>query len=233
MKIKRLASRTKVSRVERRQKELAYATERRHQLKGKAVRKTSPQARTSKLHITPGKGSSTRKFVEPPIVARPAPTRAIRAFEQAIKIFNRHEFARAYEAFESVIERFPDEPEILARARAYLMICQQRLSHSPAPPRTAEALYDRGVIELNRGQVGQAILLFEKALRLEPGADHIVYALASAYAKGGNAERALEMLKQCISKSETYRIHARRDPDFRSLYTHEGFQKLVGLEVVE
>jgi tetratricopeptide (TPR) repeat protein len=170
---------------------------------------------------------------EPVVLVRPKATRAIRAFEQAIKIFNRHDFEKARAAFEGVIERFPEEPEVLARARAYLTICEQRLGHSPATPRTAEALYDRGVIELNRGQIGQAVLLFEKALRLEPDADHIVYALASAYAKGGNIEGALERLKQCIRQNETYRIHARRDPDFRGLYTCAEFQKLVGLEVVE
>lgn len=233
MKAKGLGPKRKVARAEKGSKKRASATRRRSQAVGEVARRASLQTSPGKFQVSVSKTSSARRVAEPVVLVRPKATRAIRAFEQAIKIFNRHDFEKAREAFESVIERFPEEPEVLARARAYLTICEQRLGQSPATPRTAEALYDRGVIELNRGQIGQAVLLFERALRLEPDADHIVYALASAYAKGGNIERALETLKQCIRKNETYRIHARRDPDFRSLYTCEEFQKLVGLEIVE
>jgi tetratricopeptide (TPR) repeat protein len=200
-------------------------------------KKSATRPMAGKLQVSNKRRGTLQQAVQPPksllVVERPTAARAIRAFEHAIKIFNRHDFERARHAFETLIERFPDEPDVLARARAYLAICRHRLDQSPAPPRTVEALYDRGVIELNRGQIGQAILLFERALRLDPAADHIVYALASAYAKGGDADRALDALRQCIRKNETYRIQARRDPDFRSLYTNEDFQNLVGLEVVE
>lgn len=233
MKTKGLVPKTKAARAVKGLKKRPSETKLRSQAVGGAARKAPLQTSPGKVHVPVGKTPSVGRAVEPVVLVRPKATRAVRAFEQAIKIFNRHDFERARAAFESVIERFPDEAEVLVRARAYLTICEQRLGHSPATPRTAEALYDRGVIELNRGQIGQAVLLFEKALRLEPNADHIVYALASAYAKGGDIERALETLKQCIRKNETYRIHARRDPDFRGLYTCVEFQKLVGLEVVE
>jgi tetratricopeptide (TPR) repeat protein len=158
---------------------------------------------------------------------------AVRAFEQAVKLFNRQEFQRAREAFQAVIERFPQEAEVVARARAYLAICEQRLRAPRPVPRTAEALYDRGIIELNRGQIVPAIAFFEKALKLDPRADHAVYALAAAYARGGQVEKALAMLRQAIAMRETYRLHARRDPDFYPLLANPEFQKLVGIEVLE
>jgi len=158
---------------------------------------------------------------------------AVRAFEQAVKLFNRQEFERAREAFQALIERFPAEAEVLARARAYLAICEQKLRTPRPVPRTAEALYDQGIIELNRGHIASAIAYFEKALKLDPRADHAVYALAAAYARGGQAEKAIAALRQAIAMRETYRLHARRDPDFFSLCANPEFQRLVGIEVIE
>jgi tetratricopeptide (TPR) repeat protein len=167
------------------------------------------------------------------VVEKPVITPAVRGFEQAIKLFNRQDFARAREAFETVIERFPLDADIAARARAYITICQQRLAHPPSLPRSSEALYDRGIIELNRGQFTMAMTYFERALKLEPEADHVVYALASVYAQTGELEKAMAALKRSIELNEGYRLQARRDPDFRSLYVSEDFQRLVGLEIME
>jgi len=166
-------------------------------------------------------------------MGKPSPGRVIKAFEQAIKVFNRQDFSRARAAFENVIEKFPDEPEVAARARAYIAICQRRLSQRPPTPRTAEALYDRGVIELNRCQFLLAISFFEKALKLEPEADHVIYALAAALAKAGQVERAIAELKRCIQMRDLYRIQARHDPDFRGLYSNEEFQNLIGMELIK
>jgi len=182
--------------------------------------------------------SSTRKVARtgqppaPSVERVPAPP-VVKAFEQAVRLFHRQDFERAREAFQALIERFPAEAEVLARARAYLAICEQKLRAPRPVPRTAEALYDRGVIELNRGQIALAISYFEKALRLDPRADHAVYALAAAYARGGQVERALAMLRQAIAMREAHRWHARRDPDFHSLYANPEFQKLVGIEIIE
>lgn len=181
-------------------------------------------------------GTSSRKAVGrtlPTGGERVLASPAVRAFEQAVKLFNRQEFERAREAFQSLIERFPTEAEVLARARAYLAICEQKLRAPRPVPRTAEALYDQGIVELNRGQIAPAIAYFEKALRLDPRADHAVYALAAAYARGGQVEKALAALRQAIAMRETYRLHARRDPDFLPLYANLEFQRLVGIEVIE
>jgi tetratricopeptide (TPR) repeat protein len=94
-------------------------------------------------------------------------------------------------------------------------------------------LYNQGVYELNRGQVEQAISYFEKALKTQPEADHILYSLAAAHARLGQVAQALEELRQAIERREEYRIQARRDSDFTSLYSHPLFQELVGWEVIE
>ncbi len=189
-------------------------------------------------HRTSQDVSSTRKITRTSqspasgVERVPAPP-VVRAFEQAVRLFNRQDFERAREAFQVLIERFPAEAEVLARARAYLAICEQKLRAPRPVPRTPEALYDRGIIELNRGQIALAISYFEKALKLDPLADHAVYALAAAYARGGQVEKALATLRQAIAMREAHRWHARRDPDFHSLYANPEFQKLVGIEIIE
>lgn len=176
------------------------------------------------------------KVTKPPVIKvkpRPLlPPAAVKAFGKAVNLFHHHDFDAARQAFASFISQFPRETEMIARARSYIAICDQRLSHPPSLPRNAEALYDRGIIELNSGHIQQAIVCFEKALKYEPGAAHIIYSLAAAHARLGFVEQALAELKDAVQRREALRIQARHDSDFTNLYAHREFQELVGWEVV-
>jgi tetratricopeptide (TPR) repeat protein len=165
--------------------------------------------------------------------AKPAPSpetlAAVRAFEQALKFFNRHDFAAARVAFENLLKRFGSQTEILARARTYIAICDQRLARAPAAPRGPDALYNRGVFELNKGNAKEAVILFQRALKAQPRASHVLYSLAAAYARLGDAPKAIDALRRAIVIQPVHRSHARRDPDFASLRSNEVFQELAGL----
>ena len=166
----------------------------------------------------------------PPPKKAPTPSTlaAVRAFEQALKSFNRHDFSAAKSAFVDILGKFSDQAEIAARARTYLAISEQRLARAPSAPRGADALYDQGVFELNKGNTREAIELFDKALKAEPRADHILYSLAAAYARLNDTSRAIDALRRAINIRSVHRPHARRDLDFASLRTNEDFQKLTG-----
>jgi tetratricopeptide (TPR) repeat protein len=153
---------------------------------------------------------------------------AVRAFEQALKLFNRHNFEDAKEAFESLIEKFGDQVEIAARTRTYLAICEQRLARAPSVPRNPDALYNQGVFELNKGNVQEAINLFDKALRQAPLADHVFYSLAAAHARMNDATKSIEALRRAIGIRPIHRSHARSDPDFTCLHDNETFRQLTG-----
>src|SRR5262249_53525164 len=103
---------------------------------------------------------------EPP--RRQLPSAVLRAFEQAVKVFNRRQFAEAKAMFENLQPRFPNEVEIIARAQTFIQVCDQKLAHTKTLPRNADELYDRGVFALNIGDFTQARTFFEKALRLRP-----------------------------------------------------------------
>lgn len=166
----------------------------------------------------------------PPPKKPPSPgtLAAVRAFEQALRLFNRHDFTGARSAFLSIAEKFAEESEILARVRTYAAICDQRLARAPSIPRNPDALYDQGVFEFNKGNTADAIELFEKALKANPRADHVYYSLAAAYARLNEATDALDSLRRAITLHPGHRSHARRDLDFASLHDNEGFRQLTG-----
>ena len=158
----------------------------------------------------------------------PGTLAAVRAFEQALRLFNRQDFSTAKSAFLSLLGKFAEQAEIVARVRTYLAICEQRLARSPSVPRNADALYNQGVFQLNKDNTAEAIELFEKALKVEPRADHIYYSLAAAYARLNDVAKAMEALRRAIGIRPVHRSHARRDLDFIGLRSNEDFQQLTG-----
>jgi Tfp pilus assembly protein PilF len=77
---------------------------------------------------------------------------------------------------------------VTARARIYLTIAETRLRSEASLPRDPDSLYDRGVIELNRGDFVSAQELFERALKRDPDAADTHYALAASRARLGSVE---------------------------------------------
>jgi tetratricopeptide (TPR) repeat protein len=94
-------------------------------------------------------------------------------------------------------------------------------------PRDADSLYDRGVIELNRGEYVAAQELFERALRREPEAAHIHYGLAATRARLGAIDTALKSLERALDLQPSLRIRAQRDQDLNPLRSDPDFEQLV------
>ncbi len=166
-----------------------------------------------------------------PVLPPPQPTYdevgALRAFEAAHKEFTRGRFAEARNQFRSLVEKFPTVSEVTARARTYLAVAEARLRTELALPRDADSLYDRGVIELNRGEYVAAQELFERALRREPEAAHIHYGLAASRARLGAIDTALKSLRRALDLQPALRIRAQRDQDLNPLRSDPEFDQLV------
>ncbi|HEY9433980.1 MAG TPA: tetratricopeptide repeat protein [Blastocatellia bacterium] len=166
---------------------------------------------------------------EPP--RRQVTSGALRAFEQAVKVFNRRQFEDAKAMFETVQLKYPGDLEIVARAQMYIQVCKQKLEQETksAAPRNAEELYDHGVFALNIGDFTQARTFFEKALRLHPDAPHLLYSLAATHAQTGSHEEALSYLKRSIQIQPRFRAQAYNDADFSGLRDNRKFLELIGL----
>jgi tetratricopeptide (TPR) repeat protein len=152
----------------------------------------------------PGKSSPAKSSKPAAAAPKPAPRHAptpprqpsrdeaaaLKAFERAHKDFTRGNFTAAREHFRALIEQHAGVSEVAARARTYLNIAETRLRSESALPRDPDSLYDRGVIELNRGDFVAAQELFERALKRDPDAADTHYALAAARTRGGTQARA-------------------------------------------
>jgi tetratricopeptide (TPR) repeat protein len=186
----------------------------------------------------PAQAQKTKKSTALPVsrvVAPPPPPRqptqdeaaALRVFERAHKEFVRGRFGEARSQFRALIDKYANVSEVTARARTYLAIAESRLRTEISLPRDADSLYDRGVIELNRGEYVAAQEMFERALKREPEAAHIHYGLAATRARLGSIETALQSLQKALELQPTLRVRAQHDQDLTLLRNDPEFDRLV------
>lgn len=187
-----------------------------------------PQPRPA-LRPAPPPVAPVRVVPKPP---KPKLADALKAFDAAIKLFQRGNFATAKESFLKIRERYANQTEIVARVDSYLRICESRLKAPQRIPQTPDALYDQGVLEMNRAHFETAIDYFKRALKSQPHQPHVLYSLAASQVRSGKADEGLATLERAVEAKEINRSHARNDPDFAALRTDERFQELVGLMVM-
>ena len=191
-----------------------------------AVSKVSP--RVKKTH----KLAAVRAVRPTPTPPPPRPptqdeSAALVAFERAHKEFARGRFAEARNQFRILVDKYSQVAEVAARARTYLAIAESRLRTESILPRDADSLYDRGVIELNRGEYVAAQEMFERALKREPEAAHIHYGLAATRARLGSIDLALESLQKALDLQPNLRVRAQHDHDLNPLRNDPDFDRLI------
>src|SRR6185503_14376132 len=184
------------------------------------VKTTQKQAAVRAVRPTPTPPPAPR----PPTVDESA---ALLAFERAHKEFVRGRFAEARNQFRILLDKYSQVSEVAARSRTYLAIAESRLRTESILPRDADSLYDRGVIELNRGEYVAAQEMFERALKREPEAAHIHYGLAATRARLGSIDLALESLQRALDLQPTLRVRAQHDHDLTALRNDPDFDRLV------
>jgi len=151
----------------------------------------------------------------------------MKAFERAHKEFTHGRFVEARNQFRILLEKYSQVSEVAARARTYISVADARLRTESILPRDADSLYDRGVIELNRGEYVAAQEMFERALKREPEAAHIHYGLAATRARLGSVDLALQSLQRALDLQPTLRVRAQHDSDLTALRNDPDFDKLV------
>ncbi|MDT5272117.1 MAG: hypothetical protein QOH49_4303 [Acidobacteriota bacterium] len=205
-------------------------------LKATPAKKAAAPAKSQPVKGSPAKPAPT-KAAAPRPAHRPAPApprqpshdeaAALKAFERAHKDFTRGNFPAAREHFRTLIEQHAGVSEVAARARIYLNIAETRLRTEAALPRDPDSLYDRGVIELNRGDFVSAQELFERALKRDPDAADTHYALAAARARLGAVESALQALERAVELKPVLRVRAQSDADLVLLRNDPEFERIV------
>ncbi|HYO90357.1 MAG TPA: tetratricopeptide repeat protein [Pyrinomonadaceae bacterium] len=189
-----------------------------------------PAVKTRQAQAKPATSTAKRGAAAQPQPKR-QPTRdeaaALRAFDRAHKEFARGRFSEARMLYRAILDKHAGVSEVAARARTYLNIIETRMRAESSLPRDADSLYDRGVIELNRGEYVAAQELFERALKREPEAAHIHYGLAATRARLGSIDTALESLQRALDIQPTLRIRAQHDQDLLVLRNLPDFERMI------
>jgi len=172
---------------------------------------------------------AARPMTPPPPPRQPTQdeSAALAAFERAHREFVRGRFAEARNQFRVLLDKFSQVSEVAARSRTYLAVAESRLRTESMLPRDADSLYDRGVIELNRGEYVAAQEMFERALKREPEAAHIHYGLAATRARLGSIDLALESLQRALDLQPNLRVRAQHDHDLNPLRNDPDFDRLI------
>ena len=202
-----------------------------------ATKVAVPKVSVSKVSVSRVKTTqkvAAVRAVRPTPTPPPAPRQptqdesaALSAFEKAHKEFVRGRFAEARNQFRVLVDKYSQVSEVAARARTYLAIAESRLRTESMLPRDADSLYDRGVIELNRGEYVAAQEMFERALKREPEAAHIHYGLAATRARLGSIDLALESLQRALDLQPNLRVRAQHDHDLNPLRNDPDFDRLI------
>jgi tetratricopeptide (TPR) repeat protein len=184
----------------------------------------------------PGKSSKTKKrkgLAAPPPLQRggvelvdPRVQAQLKTYDEALAQFHQQKYAKAKQDLEKVLEG--PSKELADRARMHIKIAEQRMKPaSEQNPRTPEEHYQRGVAMMNLGRWDEARESLDKARKLAPKADHIVYAVAALDCLTGEADTALANLKTAIELRSANRYHARNDEDFAFLQEDPRFTELL------
>jgi tetratricopeptide (TPR) repeat protein len=231
-------SRTSARKPARTVKKRAQA-ERRRPERSSAARGSS--ARTAAKPGKPGKSPSASKVVKasgraakpapvaPPLPAPPPPRKptyheAVAMYERGLQALQRRDFSASADALRTVIERYPDERELLERARLYLKVCERELEPKEPAPKTADEWVYAATVALNQGDEANALLHLQRAISADSRHDHAHYMMAVASARRGDINGAMDHLRRAVSLNPENRSIARQDPELDSLRVSASFR---------
>ena len=153
---------------------------------------------------------------------------SLELFERAVKALGKKDFERAQSVLADLIRSYPDERDLLDRARAYQALCERALEKRPAArPKTFEDLLNLGVYLHNKGDYQEALKVLHQAADIHPQSEHVLYCIAAASARAGETAAALRALRSAIVANSANRAQARADSDFDPLRDDEEFLALV------
>jgi len=154
-------------------------------------------------------------------------------YERGLQALQRRDFAASADALRTVIERYPDERELLERARLYLKVCERELEPKEPTPKTADEWVYAATVALNAGDELTAQRHLQRALTEDARHDHAHYMMAVVSARRSDLPTALDHLKQAVSLNPENRSLARQDPDLDALRDEPAFKAALDTPPVE
>lgn len=145
-------------------------------------------------------------------------------YERGLQALQRRDFAASADALRTVIERYPDERELLERARLYLKVCERELEPKEPAPKTADEWVYAATVALNAGDEANAMLNAQRAVTADARHDHAHYMMAVVSNRRGDTAAALEHLRRAVALNPENRSIARQDPELDTLREAPAFK---------
>jgi len=148
-------------------------------------------------------------------------------YERGLQALQRRDFAASADALRAVIERYPDERELLERARLYLKVCEREMEPKEPATKTADEWVYAATVALNAGDEAAAHRHLQRALAEDGRHDHAHYMMAVASARRNDSAAALDHLRQAVSLNPENRSLARQDPELDALRDEPAFKSAL------
>lgn len=197
----------------------------------KVSRPAARKAASKRPAPKPVAAAPAKPVAPPPPPAPPAPPprkptyhEAVAMYERGLQALQRRDFAASAAALRTVIERYPDERELLERARLYLKVCERELEPKEPTPKTADEWVYAATVAQNSGDEPTALKHLQRALTEDPRHDHAHYLMAVAMAQRGDPATALDHLRRAVALNPENRSRARQDSDFDLVREDPGFK---------
>jgi tetratricopeptide (TPR) repeat protein len=147
-------------------------------------------------------------------------------YDRGVAALQKKKLEEAERHFIDLIQKYPEERELVDRAKVYLTVCE-RQRRDPRPELTEpEDFYYAAVLEKNRGNLAEAIDHLQQAQK-KNGGGKVDFLLACCYAQQGALETAVGHLQKAIEEDQRHRVLARHDRDFDPVREMPEFQKLL------
>ena len=198
-------------------------------VKGSPKKAVVSEAKSSKSHTTSRVDVAVPEAPAGLLRQTKSSEAALKHLEKAIELVHKKDFKKAKNELKTLLHSFPQETEILARARSYILICDREESTQKKTETSAEQLYALGVMEHNNAHYDEAINYYLQSMKSRPGLDYIYYSIAASQAMKGDLDESLKNLRRAIELNEDSRIYARNDHDFAVFQENKEFAELLGI----
>jgi tetratricopeptide (TPR) repeat protein len=149
-------------------------------------------------------------------------------YDRGVAALQKKKVDEAERHFLDLVQKYPDEKELVDRAKVYLAVCERQKRAAAPAISEPEDFYYAAVLEKNRGNVGEAIEHLKRAAK-KNGGGKVDFLLACCYAQQGEIVSTVEHLRRAIEEDQRNRILARHDRDFDGVRTAPEFQDLLAV----
>ena len=153
--------------------------------------------------------------------------KALAAFGLAMKDFHKGVLDKAATGLKAFIEKFPEERELVDRARIYITIAQKRPRKETVHLKDFEDHFNYAVYKVNSGDREGALKILEKALEFKKDEAKVQYLIADVLCLLGRADECLESLKTAIQKDKLFAVLAQNESDFEPLWEDKRFRLIT------